>query len=116
VAICTNQGRQLPVFSGEASMTTPTTAEDEHFEALARYWEKKFDLLLIERDALAQKVEALESDSLKVDADRYQWLRTQNAHLESSVMVALIDQVTDEPVWVGSDLDAVVDSAMKAAS
>lgn len=40
-------------------MTTPTTAEDEHFVTLARYWEKKFDLLLIERDALAQQVEAL---------------------------------------------------------
>lgn len=70
---------------------------------------------------LAHQVEILtaERDALKVDADRYQWLRAQNAHLESSLTISLVDLATDDQadcVWVGSDLDAVVDDAMKAAS
>lgn len=60
-----------------------------------------------------------ERDALKVDADRYQWLRTQNAHLESSLTISLVDQTAEQlsdSIWVGSDLGAVVDNAMKAAS
>ena len=68
--------------------------------------------------SLAQQVEALtaERDALKVDADRYQWLRAQNAQLESSLTISLVDLGTDDQancVWVGSDLDAVVDNAIK---
>jgi hypothetical protein len=67
---------------------------------------------------LAHQVEILtaERDALKVDADRYQWLRTQNAHLESSLTITLVYQTAEQPsdsIWVGSDLDAVVDNAIE---
>jgi hypothetical protein len=118
---------------------------DDELVAVKQHWGNKFSAAVIERDALAQQVKdqtaeyanllsanrylisqhgeglldiktiTAERDSLKVDADRYQWLRTQNAHLESSITITLED-LDDDCVWIGSDLDAVVDSAMKAAS
>lgn len=75
-------------------MTTPTTADDDHFVALARYWEKKFDLLLIERDALAQQVEALTiRDQL---ADHRVATAVKLAHEDADEMTRQVEALTAE--------------------
>lgn len=78
-------------------------------------WTVAMQAEITELRSIAHQVEILtaERNALKMDANRYQWLRTQNAHLDSSLTIALEDQ--GDCVWVGSDLDAVVDDAMKAA-
>lgn len=60
-----------------------------------------------------------EIERLWADAARYQWLREQNADEPGKLGVFRYEQMGTcvsefEPVWVGADLDAVVDAAMEA--
>jgi len=54
-------------------------------------------------------------DAMKIEA-RYRWLRNQNALLEDGAFLVLYKDVHCshcETTWVGSDLDAAIDEAMK---
>lgn len=60
-----------------------------------------------------------EIERLRADSARYQWLREQNADEPGKLGVFRYEQMGTcvsefEPVWVGADLDAVVDAAMEA--
>lgn len=58
-----------------------------------------------------------ERDALKADAERYRWLRDQNADLAAGFYVGdETDALPEDITWVGSDLDAAVDLAMKGTS
>ena len=51
----------------------------------------------------------------KQDAERYRWLREQNATLEDRTFYVGVD-ARSEPegiMWVGSDLDSAIDAAME---
>jgi hypothetical protein len=57
-----------------------------------------------------------ELEALKADAERYRWLREQNADLEHDTFVVLThDDAVEEPwqkLWAGADLDEAIDQAM----
>lgn len=116
-----------------ASLIDAGEASAESANAM-RSLAKKVETLTAERDELQHKLYedkhcqcgcddvcefARERDAFEADAKRYRWLRTQNANLESSLAISLVGPAAEhlsDSVWVGSDLDAVVDAAMKAAS
>lgn len=55
---------------------------------------------------------------LEADANRYRWLREQNANLDHDSFVVLAHDCTAEDewqkYWAGSDLDKAIDEAMLA--
>ncbi len=65
------------------------------------------------RSALLKAVEEMARD-----AARYCWLREQNATLPYGFYVGFEsdDTAPDDILWVGSDLDSVIDAAMKEAA
>ena len=76
-----------------------------------------------ERDELSQlaaqankRIEALELENaeLRKDAERYRWMRDQNADPEAGFYVGdATDDLPGDFDWVGSDLDVAIDRAMK---
>lgn len=55
-----------------------------------------------------------EHAGLRKDAERYRWLRDQNADLEAGFYVGdETDALPGDIDWVGSDLDVAIDRAMK---
>ena len=77
----------------------------DNFTDMHKEWRKSHD----ECDALKSEVERLTAD-----AKRYQWLREQNADLEAGFYVGNeTDALPEDITWVGSDLDAAIDEAMK---
>lgn len=61
------------------------------------------------RAALAAEIERVEKD-----AARYRWLREQNADLDAGFYVGdETDALPEDITWVGADLDAAIDAAMK---
>lgn len=101
---------------------------------LVRTWQEKavekhgttflprYDLLAVmqaEIDELRAAMQAMtaERDALNADAERYRWLRDQNADLAAGFYVGdETDALPEDITWVGSDLDAAVDLAMKGTS
>lgn len=57
------------------------------------------------------------AQQLQDDANRYRWLRDQNADIDAGFYV--VDQTDSPPkdiTWVGSHLDAAIDAAMSKES
>lgn len=77
---------------------------------------KELLALVSENDTVT--VSATEYEQLKADAERYQWLKEQNADLDNDAFVVLAHDCTAEEqwqkYWVGSDLDVAIDQARKA--
>lgn len=56
-----------------------------------------------------------DTEAMRRDAERYRWLRDQNADLEAGFYVGNeTDALPEDITWVGCDLDAVIDAAIAA--
>jgi hypothetical protein len=77
------------------------------------FLEEKIHLIAKDRDQFRAKVAELQKD-----ADRYKWLREQNADLTNDAFLVLShDQECGycNGAWVGSDLDGAIDEVIDKA-